>query len=150
MMTITKLLFTGAISTLLSINATAQRKDTYAHKIDSIITASSPIQFNGVVLVTQKGNIQYLKSNGYKDFEKKIPLKTDDQFEIMSNSKQVTAVWFYRLPNRKTGSSYSYQKISSHSYTNLGRYSNNPSSPEPYSRNYQTGKTLSFQSRFTV
>ncbi|WNI38215.1 serine hydrolase domain-containing protein [Chryseobacterium sp. SG20098] len=92
MMTITKLLFTGAISTLLSINATAQRKDTYAHKIDSIITASSPIQFNGVVLISQKGKIQYLKSNGYKDFEKKIPLKTDDQFEIMSNSKQVTAV----------------------------------------------------------
>jgi D-alanyl-D-alanine carboxypeptidase len=91
-MTIKKLLFTGVFSTLLSITVTAQKKDAYTHKIDSIITASSPIQFNGVVLVAQKGKTQYLKTNGYKDFEKKIPLKTDDQFEIMSNSKQVTAV----------------------------------------------------------
>ncbi|MDW9382407.1 serine hydrolase domain-containing protein [Chryseobacterium sp. JV558] len=87
-----KLFFTGAFAVLLSIPFAAQKKETYTHKIDSIITASSPIAFNGVVLVTQKGKIQYLKSNGYKDFEKKIPLKTDDQFEIMSNSKQVTAV----------------------------------------------------------
>ncbi|KAB1230937.1 serine hydrolase domain-containing protein [Chryseobacterium viscerum] len=91
-MTKTKLLFTGVFSTLLSITAAAQKKDTYTHKIDSIITASSPLPFNGVVLVAQKGKIQYLKSNGYRDFEKKVSLKTDDQFEIMSNSKQITAV----------------------------------------------------------
>lgn len=71
MMTLTKLFFTGIFSTLLSITTTAQKKDTYIHKIDSIITASSPIQFNGVVLVAQKGKIHYLKSNGYNDFEKK-------------------------------------------------------------------------------
>ncbi len=92
MMTIKKLLLTGVFSTLLSVSATAQKKDSYTHKIDSIITASVPIQFNGVVSVTQKGKVEYLKSNGYKDFEKKIPLKTNDQFEIMSNSKQMTAV----------------------------------------------------------
>ncbi|WP_426482302.1 serine hydrolase domain-containing protein [Chryseobacterium sp. R2ACT005] len=91
-MTQTQLFFTALFSAVLSVTATAQKKDIYKHKIDSIITASSPIAFNGVVLVTQKGKIQYLKSNGYKDFEKKIPVKTDDQFEIMSNSKQVTAV----------------------------------------------------------
>ncbi|RLJ33182.1 CubicO group peptidase (beta-lactamase class C family) [Chryseobacterium sp. 7] len=92
MITIKKLFLTGVFSTLLSITATAQKKDTYTHKIDSIITASSPIQFNGVVLVAQKGKVQYLKTNGYRNFEKKIPLKADDQFEIMSNSKQITAV----------------------------------------------------------
>jgi CubicO group peptidase (beta-lactamase class C family) len=91
-MTQTQLFFTALFSAVLSVTATAQKKDIYKHKIDSIITASSPIAFNGVVLVTQKRKIQYLKSNGYKDFEKKIPVKTDDQFEIMSNSKQVTAV----------------------------------------------------------
>lgn len=69
-----------------------RKKNNYTHKIDSIISASSPLTFNGVVLVSQKGKIKYLKSNGYKDFDKKIPLKTDDQFEIMSNTKQVTAV----------------------------------------------------------
>lgn len=70
----------------------SQKKPNYAHRIDSIMTASSPLTFNGVVLVSQKGKIQYLKANGYRDFEKKIPLKADDQFEIMSNSKQITAV----------------------------------------------------------
>lgn len=70
----------------------SQKKPNYAHRIDSIMTASSPLTFNGVVLVSQKGKIQYLKANGYRDFEKKIPLKAGDQFEIMSNSKQITAV----------------------------------------------------------
>lgn len=70
----------------------SQKKSNYTHRIDSIMTASSPLTFNGVVLVSQKGKIQYLKANGYRDFEKKIPLKADDQFEIMSNSKQITAV----------------------------------------------------------
>ncbi|MGU3376455.1 serine hydrolase domain-containing protein [Chryseobacterium sp. M5A1_1a] len=81
-----------AISTILSINAKAQKNNQYSHKIDSIITATTPLQFNGVVLVSQNGKTKYLKANGYKDFEKKVALKTDDQFEIMSNSKQITAV----------------------------------------------------------
>lgn len=87
-----KIFFTATLSVLLSTAVSAQKKDTYALKIDSIITASSPLKFNGVVLVSQKGKVKYMKSNGYRDFEKKIPLKTDDQFEIMSNSKQITAV----------------------------------------------------------
>ncbi|WP_312296658.1 serine hydrolase domain-containing protein [Chryseobacterium sp.] len=91
-MTQIKLFFTLALATILSANTQAQKKNNYIHQIDSIITASSPLTFNGVVLVSQKGKIKYLKSNGYKDFDKKIPLKTDDQFEIMSNTKQVTAV----------------------------------------------------------
>lgn len=91
-MTKTQLFFTGVFSTLLSVAATAQKLDAYTHKIDSIITSPNPIAFNGVVLVAQKGKVHYLKSNGYKDFDKKILLKTGDQFEIMSNSKQVTAV----------------------------------------------------------
>ncbi|THV56331.1 serine hydrolase domain-containing protein [Chryseobacterium candidae] len=91
-MTSTKLFLTGVFSILLSVIITAQKKDSYMGKVDSIIISASPIAFNGVVLIAQKGKIQYLKSNGYKDFEKKISLKTDDQFEIMSNSKQMTAV----------------------------------------------------------
>lgn len=88
----TRLFFTSVLSLLLTITISAQKKDNYTKKIDSIISATSPLTFNGVVLVSQKGKVKYLKSNGYKDFEKKIPLKTDDQFEIMSNTKQITAV----------------------------------------------------------
>lgn len=91
-MTKTKLIFTLAASTLLSVAVKAQKATPYSTKIDSIIAASTPLTFNGVVLVSQNGKSTYLKANGYKDFEKKVPLKTNDQFEVMSNSKQVTAV----------------------------------------------------------
>ncbi|MEG0927494.1 serine hydrolase domain-containing protein [Chryseobacterium sp.] len=91
-MTQTKLLLTITISALLSINTKAQKTTLYSHQIDSIVTASTPLKFNGVVLVSQNGKTKYLKANGYTDFDKKIPLKADDQFEVMSNSKQITAV----------------------------------------------------------
>ncbi|UIR57382.1 beta-lactamase family protein [Sphingobacterium sp. SRCM116780] len=71
---------------------TAQKKNDYAAKIDSIMMASDPIPFNGVVLIRKKGKTVYAKAKGFKNFEAKIPLKMDDQFEVMSNSKQVTAV----------------------------------------------------------
>ncbi|WP_250255342.1 serine hydrolase domain-containing protein [Chryseobacterium sp. Marseille-Q3244] len=91
-MTKTKLFITLAVSVLLSVNAKAQKTTSYSKKIDSIMTTSVPLKFNGVALVSQNGKTKYLKAHGYKDFEKKIALKVDDQFEIMSNSKQVTAV----------------------------------------------------------
>lgn len=91
-MTKTKLFLTFAISALLSVSTKAQKSPSYSKKIDSIITASTPLKFNGVILVSQNGKAKYLKANGYKDFEKKVALKTNDQFEIMSNSKQITAV----------------------------------------------------------
>ncbi|PWN72218.1 serine hydrolase [Chryseobacterium phosphatilyticum] len=91
-MTGTPLFFTIIFSVVLSFAAKAQKYNSYSKKIDSIITASTPLSFNGVVLVSKNAKIQYLKASGYRDFEKKIPLKTDDLFEIMSNSKQVTAV----------------------------------------------------------
>ncbi len=77
---------------LFSIPVKAQKSDSYVKKIDSIITSSVPLQFTGVVLVSQAGKTKYLKAHGYRDFDKKTPLKTNDQFEIMSNSKQITAV----------------------------------------------------------
>lgn len=84
--------FLFILAILISFSTKAQKTDTYHKKIDSVMAASSPLKFNGVVLVSQNGKVKYLKSNGYKDHEKKIPLKSNDRFEIMSNSKQVTAV----------------------------------------------------------
>ncbi len=87
-----RLFFLLGISALLPVSVKAQKTDSYSKKIDSIIAASVPLKFNGVVLISQNGKAKYLKANGYKDFVKKVALKTDDQFEIMSNSKQITAV----------------------------------------------------------
>lgn len=80
------------IPALFATSAKAQNAGQYAQKIDSIITATDPIKFNGVVLVSQNGKTTYLKSKGFKDPKNKVPLKSDDQFEVMSNSKQITAV----------------------------------------------------------
>jgi CubicO group peptidase (beta-lactamase class C family) len=86
-------LLTIFIATLLvSCNGYGQKKDNYSTKIDSLIKTTSPRSFNGVILITQKGKTKYKKAFGYSNFEKKTPLTTNDNFIIMSNSKQITAV----------------------------------------------------------
>ena len=76
----------------ISCNSYGQQKDDYSAKIDSLIQTINPRSFNGVILITQKGKTKYTKAFGYSNFEKKTPLTTNDNFIIMSNSKQVTAV----------------------------------------------------------
>lgn len=69
-----------------------QRKDDYSARIDSLIKATNPRDFNGVILITQKNKKKYSTTTGYSDFEKKTPLTIRDNFRIQSNSKQITAV----------------------------------------------------------
>jgi CubicO group peptidase (beta-lactamase class C family) len=64
----------------------------YTHKIDSLITTKNPRTFNGVILITKNGKIQYSKAYGFQNINTKTPLKLNDQFEIMSNTKQMTSV----------------------------------------------------------
>lgn len=75
-----------------SQNSFSQQKDDYSFKIDSLIQTNSPRNFNGVILITQKGKTVYSKALGYSDFENKTPLTLKDRFRIQSNSKQITAV----------------------------------------------------------
>lgn len=48
--------------------------------------------FSGVVLVAENGEILLEKAMGYRSFEEKVPLKSDDIFELASVSKQFTAM----------------------------------------------------------
>lgn len=64
--------------------------------IDSLILATSPRFFNGVILVSKDGKTVYSKSHGYSDLDKKTPLKMDDQFLVGSISKQFTATLVLR------------------------------------------------------
>ncbi|KAB8051140.1 serine hydrolase [Janthinobacterium sp. FT14W] len=73
-----------------------EKTDDYAARIDSLIKETSPRSFNGVILITKNGKTEYSKAFGYADFDNKTPLKLDDNFRIMSNSKQVTAVLILR------------------------------------------------------
>ncbi|MCV2483442.1 beta-lactamase family protein [Flavobacterium sp. SH_e] len=88
--------FIAKISLLLvlifaSCNSSAQKKEDYKKSIDSIIQNSNP-KFTGVVLISKNGKALYSKVEGLSNFETKIPLKMDTQFEIMSNSKLIAAV----------------------------------------------------------
>lgn len=69
-----------------------QNKPDYANRIDSLIRSKSPRPFNGVVLITQHGQDKYSKAYGFENIKTRLPLQMDDQFEIMSNTKQITSV----------------------------------------------------------
>lgn len=69
----------------------AQKKDSYPTQIDSLIKVADPT-FNGVILIAKNGKTLYRKAKGFANFETKKPLKIDSQFEIMSNTRQITAV----------------------------------------------------------
>ncbi|MFB3388125.1 serine hydrolase domain-containing protein [Flavobacterium sp. LAR06] len=72
-------------------NSFAQKKDSYVTKIDSLIKVADP-KFNGVILIAQNGKTLYNKAYGFENFETKKPLQLDSRFEIMSNTRQITAV----------------------------------------------------------
>jgi D-alanyl-D-alanine carboxypeptidase len=85
--------FIAFIFLFVSYQSFSQKKeDDYTIKIDSLIKTTNLRQFNGTILIAQNGKTKYSKAYGYANFENKLPLKINDQFEIMSNSKQVTAV----------------------------------------------------------
>jgi len=65
-------------------------------QIDSLISAKTTKPFNGIILISQKGQTKYSKLNGHSDIDKKEPLKLNDQFVIGSISKQFTAVLVLR------------------------------------------------------
>jgi D-alanyl-D-alanine carboxypeptidase len=65
-------------------------------QIDSLISSKTTKPFNGVILISQKGQTKYSKTFGYSDIDKKEPLKLNDQFVIGSISKHFTAVLVLR------------------------------------------------------
>lgn len=64
----------------------------YVFEIDSLLKVKEPRMFNGVVLITKNGKPQYSRAYGFKKINNPARLQIDDQFEIMSNTKQITAV----------------------------------------------------------
>ena len=81
-----------AIITLFtSCNSSAQKKDDYPVKIDSLIKTTNPRTFNGVIYIQQNGKEKYAKAFGYADFNKKTPLEISNKFSTMSIAKQITA-----------------------------------------------------------
>lgn len=77
-------------------NSFGQDKTILSNQIDSLVNAKSMKPFNGVIAIAKHGKVQYLKTKGFADNEKKILLKRNDQFVIGSISKQFTATLMLR------------------------------------------------------
>lgn len=86
-----RLVYAGFVVLFSGFSIHAQPHDDYTAKIDSLIGMTDVRTFNGVVLITKDKKVKYSRAYGYTNFDKKTSLKLDDQFEIMSNSKQITA-----------------------------------------------------------
>lgn len=86
-----KLIFFAITILFTSCNSSAQQKNNYSTKIDSLLKVKKPREFNGVVYIQQNGKTKYAKAYGFTDFNKKAQLKIDDKFSTMSIAKQFTA-----------------------------------------------------------
>ncbi len=65
-------------------------------QIDSLISTKTTKPFNGIILISRKGQTMYSTIFGDSDMDKKEPLKLNSQFVIGSISKQFTAVLVLR------------------------------------------------------
>lgn len=86
---------------LLAITGITAMAQDRVKTLDSIFTAqNSKGQFNGNVLIAEKGNVIYKKSFGLRDEAKGLPLDENSVFELASVSKQFTAVGIVLLQEK--------------------------------------------------
>jgi CubicO group peptidase (beta-lactamase class C family) len=84
---------------ILGLNLVIGESDT--KKIDQLIRAYHENgEFNGCVLVAQKGKVIYKKAFGYADYTVSESLTTKYQFRLASVSKQFTAMAIMILKER--------------------------------------------------
>ena len=88
-----KTCFTGKILTLVLILNCLVLFGDKADKINKYLLACyKNKQFNGNVLVAQKGKIIFNKAYGFASFNPDVLLTTDSQFRLASVTKQFTAM----------------------------------------------------------
>lgn len=87
-----------ALILMLFKGAVGMPVNSKALTIDALMTAyCSNGQFDGVVLVSEKGQIIYKKAFGIADREWKVPITIDTKFKIASLSKSFTALIILQL-----------------------------------------------------
>lgn len=89
--------FALLLLSLLAINVNAFAQDK-PKKIDELMTAYYDNgQFNGTVLVAEKGNVIYKKGFGLANMEWNIPNQPDTKFRLGSITKQFTSMLILQL-----------------------------------------------------
>lgn len=61
-------------------------------KIDLLITNQTPRSFNGIVLISKKEKIKYIKSYGFTNSNSKKLLTNNNKYEIGTNTAQISSV----------------------------------------------------------
>lgn len=92
------------IITIIYFTALANTKaqSTATQKLDSLFTQIAKNgDFNGGILVADKGKIVYQKGFGYADFANKISNTIDSRFNLASISKTFTSVAVLQLKEKK-------------------------------------------------
>ncbi len=90
------LLSTTTFFCLISFSGFAQLLDD--QKIDSFLNALCRIEdFSGNILIARSGKTVYLKSYGYNDIQKKVPLTIDKAFPVSDIGIEFTAGGIFRL-----------------------------------------------------
>lgn len=102
MKSIFRLTLIASVILFTSCQSSAQQTDDYSAQIDSLIKATNPRTFNGLVFIQQNGKVKYEKAFGFADFNKKTPLKISDRFSTMSIAKQITATLILREAEKGT------------------------------------------------
>ncbi len=83
----------GFVTLVLTSIFNTSYSQTKIDKIDNLVSAYSEFgQFNGSVLIAEKGKIIYKKGFGWANMEWNIPNQTDTKFRLASISKQFTAM----------------------------------------------------------
>src|SRR5215471_3449300 len=154
------------LSSSLALSQTAQAQDK-AKKIDDLMTLySSYGQFNGTVLVAEKGSVIFKKGYGLANMEWGIPNQPDTKFRLGSITKQFTSMLVMQLVQdgkvkldgkltdylpdyrKDTGDRVTIHNLLTHtsgipSYTGLPRFfedvSRNPYTVEAFVKKYCSG-----------
>ena len=88
----TRVLFYVVALTIVVNTSFAQNIDNTTSRLDTLLNAVEVRPFNGVILIKQQGKVLYENALGFADYDKKIPNKMENEFVLLSNSKQITAV----------------------------------------------------------
>ncbi|MES2773744.1 MAG: serine hydrolase domain-containing protein [Bacteroidota bacterium] len=95
---ISAIIFPLLLFSISPFQLTAQPPKSKAQQIYALLKSYAAIkQFNGNVLVTQKGKIVFIKSYGDADFELGVANNRQTRFRIGSITKQFTAVLIMQL-----------------------------------------------------
>ncbi|HYV90809.1 MAG TPA: serine hydrolase domain-containing protein, partial [Chitinophagales bacterium] len=91
-----KKIFAGVFVLIATLNSSCGQ--TKIDKLDNLISAYAEYgNFNGSVLVAEKGEIIYKKGFGFANVEWKIPNQPDTKFRLASVTKQFTAMLILQL-----------------------------------------------------